>query len=110
MSDPESPSTSGSTNAEATLDTIVLHIKQTMEGQKLHGAKASDPSCSAFWIEALQRHLQSAKYSTTPKLLVLLRKWLLEKFLLTLSVKKDACAHACACAGASACVYLRMHV
>ena len=104
--------TPDSSQEELQLDTIVSNLKTTLEAGKVVGDKNSDLDAATFWQEALKQHLAQIKYSKVPELLVMLRRWLLEQFVLTLSKTEErvrdanqrVCVTVCACVCVRVCV------
>ena len=74
-----------------TLDVVISNLKNAVELGNLHGDPVFETETGAFWAAALSTHVQDARYSkdSVPKLLVLLRKWLVEVALLSQRQPKD---------------------
>ena len=86
VSDPSEPQA----HAAVTLDAIVGGVKSALEKNAVFGNSSNNPACCAFWVEALRTHLNENDYKTqVPQLILLLRKWLVEKDLVQRSSKEE---------------------
>ena len=88
VSDPEVAKCQGDLKI-VTLDCIVKNLKQALEKELLTGCATSQPEVAPFWIRSLELHLNKHQYGELPKILLLLRKWRVERYILDRQCSED---------------------